>query len=197
MSIEGSVVVAGSFAYFGELNRHAGELAEGGFTVLAPEPANLVNPGGSFAYLDTDNPRLSPFELELGYMQRIIRADLLVVANPPAGRIGLSAAAEMACAAIHGVPVVTTCTPPLWDYPDFWFSDEVRPEEQLALDKVPRGIRFNTYASPLILRNYEHVRPVPSHTEDGQVNPDYTVLKGLYHRLLASLPMTPQNPHAA
>ena len=170
------VVVAGSFSQenMPYVHEAIGAAILAGATVIAPEPAEISNPGQSFAILSTDDPNLSPRQLEMAFMDKIAHADLLLVTNHNPrriGRVGLSAAAEMAWAAICGTEITTTEAM----YGDasvndsLYFSNDVTPEEAAALYRA--NMR-------------QDMGPLPD------TDPDYAILLHLRDRLLNSLAAT-------
>ena len=187
---EVTVIVAGSFGQenLPFIQQEVADAEQWGIRVVAPRFNTVRNPGDSFVVLDTDAADASPRQLEQSYMDKIAGADALVVVNHRrVGRVGMSAAAEMAHAALTGVPLVTTHSTRITerDYPDTYFSDEVTPAEQDALYRVGSMVVNLAWPAPNLgywLKLKERTSPMPTD------HPDYAILLGLRDRLLASLP---------
>ena len=176
---ETGVVVAGSFSsenlpYVRETTK-AVTLA--GARVIAPVFESVNDPNAAFVVFDTDDKEASPRQLERAFMGKITIAGLLLVVshNPRrSGRIGLSAAAEMAWAAINGIPFTTTeamrHAEPMEN--SMYFSNDISEEEAGALYR--KAARSELGPSPL-----------------PPADPDYDTLLNLCNRLLDSLPDEP------
>ena len=168
------VVVAGSFSVenMPYIREAIGEVAFAGAQVIAPASTKTTNPDAPFIILETDDPALSPRELETIFMDKIATAGLLLIVNHNPrrlGRVGLSAAAEMACAAICGVPFTTTNAVHNGESlsSSLYFSNDVTTDE-----------------SGVLYRISEQYGPVAPMSPD---EPDYIVLANLRDRLLMSL----------
>lgn len=183
-----SCVVSGSFRRDLGGVRQTAELLEGaGIEVLAPRFTEARNPSDEFVFLDTDDPNMSPLELEQDYLRKISTADFHVtVNNNPASRLGLSAAAEFAHAALNGTVRYTTHNPKIHDYPLLVFSDEVYPKEQSALDRLSLNVINLMYIKDGVV--FEMLR---REVKRGDLNfhleQDRPVLQGVVERLLEGL----------
>ncbi len=173
---EDSVVVAGSYnrANLPYIRDAIGEVVMSGARLLAPVFSTVTDIDAPFIVFDTDNPQASPRALETAFMDTITRAGLLLIVNhnPQAsGRVGLSAAAEMAWAAINGTPYTTTeamrHNEPMSN--SLYFSNDITENEAGALYRKAA-------------RNESDPSPLPP------VDPDYSTLLRLHERLLSSLP---------
>ncbi len=182
------IVVAGSFnsENLPFISNEAGQFALQGVRIDAPRPfRQATNPDGSFILLDTDEPGISPRDLELGYLKAIANTNALIVANSRfCGKVGLSTAAEMAWARICGVSVAITHVPRIWNYPDISFAGSYTTAERAALERLPYfqlpAASFRYTAAELQNMVHRH-EPLP---ED---HPDYPTLTDICRQLLESL----------
>ena len=189
-------MLSGSFGRNLELVQWAGrQLAGQGVEVLAPVFDHAIDPEAAFIRLDTDDADKSPYQLQLDYYRTIRRADMHVVVNP-GGRVGLSAAAEMAFAAICGTARVALDEPVQSrqldrDYnrhhPEIWFTDDLSAAEQSALTRLPwRGGLWQQLGwAGLDLQ--ECKRHSCMSTPMAQDHPDRPILSGVYKRVLRDL----------
>ena len=181
-----TIVVAGSFSEenLPYVQRAIGYAALAGIEVSAPLFGTVQNPGEAFAILDTDEPDVSPRDLELAFMGKIALADTLLVVNDNPtrrGRIGLSAAAEIAWATICGVPFAATNQEGSDD--NLYFSGEVEPDERAALGRLEHMPYDISQPGLAVWKQRKAVsKPMPVD------HPDYPILLGLRNRLLESLP---------
>ncbi len=173
------VVVAGSFKRenLPYLRATISRLVLDGARVVAPASVETDNPDRPFVLLATDDPGSSARQLETAFMDAITEADLLVVVNHnprQLGRIGLSAACEMAWARICGVPFQTTAETifNISRADSMFFADEVTPEEAEALHEASR---------------HNITAPLP------QGDANYNILLNMRNRLIDSLPDSAEN----
>lgn len=190
-------VVSGSFRRdLGLIRWVTDRLERAGAEVIAPVFDFAVNPSEDFVRLNTDNPDKTPYALQLDYFRAIRSADVHVVANPR-GKVGLSAAAEMACAAMSST--VRLALDDGWramnqldrehtrQYPHIWFANEVTHDEQAVLSRLPwRGGLWLEFINGGIDVSYYHTlvaetRPMTSD------HPDRPILLALCRRVLGGL----------
>jgi hypothetical protein len=101
------LVVSGSFRkHFEHVVGAVEKFKNAGFLVIAPSSLETVDGKADFVFLSGDDQDRPAHDLEMDYMRAIGRSSFLYVINVD-GRVGHSAAAEMAYAGIKGIPVLT------------------------------------------------------------------------------------------
>jgi hypothetical protein len=141
MSKELTVVVSGSFnsLTLPRIQETVSWFKKIGYTVLAPLFQDIHGLDTSFPFLDTDDMKKSPRELEQAFLAKIGRAALHVTISHPDGRVGRSSAAEFAHAAIHDTAnAVITPTAHGSDAPKIWFTNDLSKAERSTLETLPR-----------------------------------------------------------
>src|SRR5258708_14273248 len=87
--------IIGSFRkYYEDVRRLIAQIESVDVVVLSPKHSSIVNPGSWFVVLETDPPELTPAEIQLIALHRILRSDF-VYALIPRGYVGRTTAYEM------------------------------------------------------------------------------------------------------
>jgi hypothetical protein len=138
-------VVSGSFSRINEIRKIQERFEQSGLTVRAPKIGEVVDPNRKFVRFITDDAGHDDAEVEKDFLRDIGAADFHYVADF-GGRVGFSAASEMAYARLKDKPIAVM-------EEIMEFSDEVpeaaRPLLREAVREVlpPEGITAENVAT--------------------------------------------------